>query len=331
MADDTSSRKRSVRFVEDPPNKKAKKDERNLDELDDVDEWQPESEEDQLRHRRYQQQRRNHRADDSLEETEITDTTTLASEGVAIEPFHMDNERNDGSGYFEGDTYVFRRNQEASDAWLESIGEDTADVSRIKQSTSLTTVSENSEWSDQDLYAKILPNLLSPTSKTDETVTQALVRYGRLLTNKSASPTNRQTWKDALEDITEASSELFSRGKTDVYDLPRSTVRDRLPKPVVTWEYQGRQDRQIHGPYTTAQMQGWIQQGFFVGDSAVLVRTTSTKTEAPKPKPSMQDDLLSDLLDDDDEGDEKEPAADKVEKPGGEWKMSDRVDFSDYA
>lgn len=43
---------------------------------------------------------------------------------VAIEPFHMRNEREDGTGYFDGDTYVFRRQQrdgEEEDAWADAL------------------------------------------------------------------------------------------------------------------------------------------------------------------------------------------------------------------
>ena len=57
--------------------------------------------------------------------THIDKHTSLAAEGIAIEPFSMQEENSDGRGYFEGDTYVFRRrdadDQAEPDAWLESV------------------------------------------------------------------------------------------------------------------------------------------------------------------------------------------------------------------
>mmetsp|Transcript_17394 Transcript_17394/g.25996 ORF Transcript_17394/g.25996 Transcript_17394/m.25996 type:complete len:569 (-) Transcript_17394:175-1881(-) len=44
-------------------------------------------------------------------------------EACPIEPFNMTSEREDGSGYFDGDTYVFRRGnpEEEEDAWLDNL------------------------------------------------------------------------------------------------------------------------------------------------------------------------------------------------------------------
>jgi hypothetical protein len=63
----------------------------------------------------------------------------------------------------------------------------------------------------------------------------------------------------------------------------------------------------------------WIQAGYFIGEQAVQIRTISK--EASK---STVDDLLSDLMDDDEEDG-------KTEQVKGEWKSSNDVDFSAYA
>ena len=110
-------------------------------------------------------------------------------------------------------------------------------------------------------------------------------------------------------------------------------------KAPVQWEYRGNQDQQIHGPYTTEQMLGWIQAGYFVGEAAVDVRRVASANgvgggagnDAAAKKAAetaTADDLMADLMDsDDDEGGE----AAKVETDAAnEWQRSDKVDFNSY-
>ena len=56
-----------------------------------------------------------------------TDTgTSKHQEACPIEPFNMTSEREDGEGYFDGDTYVFRRGRggnDEDDAWLDQFQE----------------------------------------------------------------------------------------------------------------------------------------------------------------------------------------------------------------
>jgi hypothetical protein len=71
-------------------------------------------------------------ADHWTRETVVNDHTSLMAEtddnDIPIEPFNMKAESTDGTGYFEGDTYVFRKIKNVeTDAWLESL--DNADKS----------------------------------------------------------------------------------------------------------------------------------------------------------------------------------------------------------
>lgn len=110
---------------------------------------------------------------------------------------------------------------------------------------------------------------------------------------------------------------------------PPQALAEAAPAPM--WEYRGNQDGQIHGPYTTEQMVGWIGAGFFVGEAAVDVRRARTASAAATAT-ATADDLMADLMDsDDDDGgcggggggdDEKEEVM--REEP---WQRSDRVDF----
>ena len=327
----------------------------NADEIDDIDDYVPDEDSNNLpgesktlqakRQRRLRQHADDDDEDDahgSSANTRINQETSLASEGIAIEPFHMYDENNDGTGYFDGDTYVFRRgNSEAvgeePDAWLDNLQNadhgDDEKVSLAKQSI-VDEGSENTRKTDSlskdELYAKLLP-LVSDS----ESVTQALVRYGNLMKHNQGAPLEMA--KQALNDITELASALLLQGDVSIYDKTRKDILRALPQETqkesestttpagsrrkVHWEYQGNQDGQIHGPYTTQQMKGWIQQGYFVGATAVRVRTVEDAAS------SLSNDLLNDLLEDDDDNDAEKPAAEQVR---GEWMMSDRVPFVEY-
>jgi CD2 antigen cytoplasmic tail-binding protein 2 len=181
-----------------------------------------------------------------------------------------------------------------------------------------------------------------------QSCSQAISRYGRLMKQAKSLGQSSSTVKtdssthsiatQAVHDLTEATSALLLRGKLDIYQCTRKDLMDELPQQQVDarevqtvvsrpkveapsssvqWEYQGKADGAIHGPFTTQQMQSWIQQGYFMGDNAVNVRWIQ---QTPKDL-TLEEDLLADLEDADDD------AADALEEVRGEWIKSDMVDF----
>ena len=264
-----------------PRKKRPRMDRPNEDELDDVDEWVGDEEEEadddaplpsekeQLEAKRARRQKRevggqidnedNDEEDGYGESTHIDKTTSLEAEGVTIEPFHMDNEKHDGSGYWDGDTFVFRKRaaDEEPDAWLESLGDDTKATSAMEASEGSNTDAEEEaaggkfdHLSKEELYVRILP-LVSDT----ETVMQALVRYGSLLKrkpmkkhrkkhNRKAEENNNdkegeeidsmqaeslQMAQNALNELTETANALLEKGDVDVYQKTRNDVLKLLP------------------------------------------------------------------------------------------------------
>ena len=330
----------------------------NEDEVDDVDDWEGEEEEDDegvpkpkdlldaKRKRRERQHGEDIDDDDEEDDTHIDSRTSLLAEQknaeITIEPFNMDAEQNDGSGYFDGDTYIFRKRaaEEEPDAWLESLSENR-EVASIPERMEVEEEGGTSmdDLSQEDLYAKIVP-LVSDT----ESVLQAVARYGNLLKRhkkkmKDSGVMNDsavETAQKALNDLTEAANALMLKGNVDIYQQTRADLMALLPdtkpkasingeqqeKPVVSWEYRGNQDGEVHGPYSTQQMLSWIQAGYFVGTQAVQIRTI--RKEFPKDK-STVDDLLSDLMDD-----EEEDKAAEAKEVKGEWQSSNDVDFASY-
>lgn len=306
--------------------------------------------------------------DEDVNETHIDQTTSLASEGIAIEPFNMDKEQSDGTGYFDGDTYVFRKrtDEEEPDAWLESLQQDGKgdqnshykgkrrdDDGNSSDSGSEDQVNAEMEdqkkmdnWSKDDLYDTIIP-LVSDT----ETIMEAIIRYGALLkrapgknTTTSSSSETMKAAKESLDTLTEVSNALLLQGQVDIYQMTRNqllastsrrSANEALAaaapasnssgnKQVVMWEYQGSQDGQVHGLYSTKDMLNWINAGYFVGSSAVKTRYVMER-EVEK---TTQDDLLNDL-ESDDEQDATE-STNKKETVRGEWMQSDRIDFTIY-
>lgn len=331
--------------------KQAKRSRPNEDEFDDIDDWRKEddgeeeeggqslpSQRELLEAKRKRRQLRGEgvNADGG---THIDDVTSLATEGIAIEPFHMKSEETDGTGYFDGDTYVFRKNNpnEEADAWLDGLNEDNGNN---KQPSNLPNLKKEKKEPDnslddlttEQLYSKILPLL-----GDNETVANAVRRYGHLVKQKRGAKAGPNIFSEAcldnLNELSGAANALLLKGEVDIYDTTRQHILKALEQkpqkqdppstekqPSAQWEYMGNQDAQIHGPYTTEQMIGWTQAGYFVSDQKVKIRNIREE------QLSTKEDLLADLMDDDDE----EDVGVHTKTVKGEWMWSNEIDFRSY-
>ncbi|VEU40550.1 unnamed protein product [Pseudo-nitzschia multistriata] len=192
----------------------------NEDELDDIDDWNEQEDGDhgigdqglptqsqliEVKRRRREQRGERIAAFDGDHPDEAE--ASLATEGVRIEPFHMREEETDGTGYFDGDTYVFRRNVPAgdgeADAWADTLmrdGDDDGDGPAIGIATSVRDLSSSSSssaatsaqedldgLSKEQLYERIVPLL----GDARESIMQAIQRYGRLAKTKNGKKHRR--------------------------------------------------------------------------------------------------------------------------------------------
>lgn len=314
----------------------------NPDEGDDLDDWDDEVDADlpsskelleAKRKRRLQRQgekvESTRNDDDDENETHIDKTTSLMEEksgDIPIEAFNMESEKNDGSGFFdESGTYVFRKRNpgDEPDAWLESLGDEKQDFARRPDEPEEDT--QMDDCTKEEMYANILP-LVSES----ETVLQALIRYGHLIKQKKKSDSvnsddvSLRIARAALNDLAGAANALLLKGDVDVYQMTKKDMMKQIPEPKagykVQWEYQGNQDNQVHGPYTTKEMLSWTQAGYFIKEQAVQIRTI--KEEDATVKKSTKDELLSDLMDDEEE---------QATFVKGDWVSSNDVDFSIYS
>jgi len=310
----------------------------------------------------------NHEANDTFEKGQYP-----------IEPFNLSAEREDGMGYFDGDTYIFRKNrgEEEEDAWLESVNDE-------EESSMKHTSSSNSSMSyipnkvkkagtdriDETLTKEQVYDQLIPLLSSDsETVMGALSRYGTIVKREKklkGKMTHDSASYTALNKITELSNLCMMKfdDGSNIYDLNRGKLQQYLSKSdqnnaekrkrggyfmdysadsrnvtsaskrlkidttlnvsaakeQIFWEYKGNQDNLIHGPYSTTQMMGWIEAGYFVGDAAVDVRIRKEQ----KPKEDTVDDLLGDLEDSDNEENDSDT------KHSQTWQRSDEVTFESF-
>jgi len=145
-----------------------------------------------------------HDTDDNEELTEdqqLCDTTTKAQ--CPVEPFNLTAEREDGAGFFDGDTYVFRKRhvEGEEDAWMDDLDQSGGGGTNSTETTTTTKVrpmdgtipySRRATTKDrggasssgleaamtkEQIYEKFLPLLATDS----ETVIQALGRYGTIL------------------------------------------------------------------------------------------------------------------------------------------------------
>lgn len=304
---------------------------------DDDDEWEASDDEDDEHARAIHQahlKRRYRDIDDGDDNDNDKDNamTSLAAEGIAIEPFHMKQEQNDGTGFFDGDTYVFRRdNKEETDAWLDSLPESSSATTTVRSNKRIAARDDASDNMDQIEPTQLYANMI-PLVSESETVLKAIARYGNSMKRTPKGDCNTMA-HDALNTLTTASNSLLLRGQVDIYEMTVQDLINLMPPEKIPadtlafdhtkdfqWEYEGRHDGKIHGPFTTSDMLAWIQAGYFVGESAVNVRTV-TKKKIPK---SMHDDLMDDLMGDDDDQNAS------VEYERGKWVSSDQINFERY-
>ena len=327
-----------------------------------------------------------------------------------VEPFNLKAEREGGEGYFDGDSYVFRKLEdggraldEEPDAWLDGLGGRDADgggksafgadgaeagFARLSRAgtTSSSAKSKQPKLDLDDVPTEVLCGRTAALLAGDkETVAGALKRYGdvisrdrqRLKKNRKKEDGRSNAGEEdeegvaaarkALSDLTDLADAMLMGGDGDVYSRTKEELakmaaaaggehaifgqkrkRDYFAgagqtntatvaasvsevKLAVQWEYRGNEDQQTHGPYSTEQMMGWIEAGYFVGDAAVDVRRIAPEVvsaAAAAADVAPANDLMADLMDSDD--DDVEGGNTSSEAMDDGWERSDEVNFASF-
>ncbi len=155
-----------------------------------------------------------------------------------IEPFNLKSEREDGEGYFDGDTYVFRRGKgdEEDDAWLDNLNDSKKDDLSSNSKEGMTTMAMkrkntsaiNDDMTKEEVYEQLLPLL----SNDEETILQALSRYGAIVKRekKNKQKTEKSASGNALNKITELCNICmmnFDDGG-NIYDFTKTKLQQFL-------------------------------------------------------------------------------------------------------
>lgn len=170
-----------------------------------------------------------------------------------IEPFNMTSEREDGSGYFDGDTYVFRRGnpEEEEDAWLDQLDENTrnrngningninGNTSKDSSSninamnntntqssiTSTSTTASNArdartramnEMTKEQIYDELVPLLATDS----ESILQALGRYGSII-KRETKQLKLLRKKQAKDPTQETQSQSQSQSQSQIANIKK--------------------------------------------------------------------------------------------------------------
>mmetsp|Transcript_43296 Transcript_43296/g.55613 ORF Transcript_43296/g.55613 Transcript_43296/m.55613 type:complete len:477 (+) Transcript_43296:51-1481(+) len=311
--------------------------------------------------------------------------TNFNDAGEVMEAFNLKEEREQGH-FDDSGNYIWRKLEEVSDEWLQSMGGEAgmeaaigqaaaaqrrqkrelaskeAEKDRVGEKDVLTLFKEiHSLLLDEESVTKAMKRLSPPKKKTKQQQQQeeAQRKGGKGKMNKNnknnsgimIKSVEEMTFEEvrnlrkSFEDFTELADALLRQGEVNVYQFTKEEIEEKIEQldqvnnamlqftshtqdntqqevssattSQVQWEYQGA-DGQIHGPYETDVMQAWRLQGFFTGESAVMMRkcavnnvvamegssdSATTLMEESSPKNNV-DDLMADFDSDDDETNE---------------------------
>ena len=182
-----------------------------------------------------------------------------------VEPFNMDAEKDGGLGYFDGDTYVFRQNQNAvdgeDDAWLDGLGDDKEkeiggggldSTSVWKPSTKDASSSNNKKQkrkakfiSEDDIPEDIGRRVATLLQSENETVMMALTRHGAAIRElqsqeqkmiKKSKVKKRKSKSGNKEDKEDNSSSTTTTPTTSGIDIEMKQLKIKMEQTRETIE-----------------------------------------------------------------------------------------------
>ncbi|KAK9000711.1 hypothetical protein V6N11_081200 [Hibiscus sabdariffa] len=152
--------------------------------------------------------------DVSAAEVSYVDNENFIDDGVQIEPFNLNKEREEGYFDAEGNFVEYVADKQIKDAWLDSI---EADV-KYTGKASVTTNGEDNEVAAQDLSTQDIGKIkkrIADVLEPGETVLQALRRL-KGTSNSRKEKMSAET-KRVFDQLTEDAIKLMENGDFDVY------------------------------------------------------------------------------------------------------------------
>merc|ERR1712166_547713 len=199
--------------------------------------------------------------------------------GIKIVPFNLASDRETGH-FDESGNYIDAQFEGQRDAWMDELDEAEDELKKQLKEKGSTKKVKQVEIADFDEEEEIdmlklkraIVDILLPKEK----VSKALKRLrgsGKKPSAEGAADFNT---------IMEAANNLLQCGEFGVYDKNRETLEDDLSAAEKEsdeglWDYKLAEDGDEHGPFTTAQMAAWSEQGYFSTESPALVRMRDPK------------------------------------------------------
>ncbi|CAL5004861.1 unnamed protein product [Urochloa decumbens] len=151
-------------------------------------------------------------------EVRYNDGVNFVDDGIRIEPFNLEREREEG--YFDenGNFVEYARGNEIKDAWLDSVEVDPTYAAKV-QNKGKEKVEEVEDLSSDDIgrIKRQIANMLEP----GETIMQALKRLKGTSTDKRGRMS--EGTKRIFDELTEAAMKLMENGDYNVYSDDRET------------------------------------------------------------------------------------------------------------
>ncbi|KAJ4745805.1 CD2 antigen cytoplasmic tail-binding protein 2 [Rhynchospora pubera] len=222
--------------------------------------------------------------DISKAEIRYEEDFNFVDDGIQIEPFNLNKEREEG--YFDenGNFVEYAKGNEIKDAWLDSAEVDTKFAAKLKEKAK----DEEEEFQDlsSDDVGKIkrnIANILQP----GETIIQALKRLKGTTDNKTKMS---EETKELFDRLTESAMKLMENGEYNVYHEEKETF-----------------EREAEGYERLARARGGASgsstEDIFAGDGDGEQNRSSIWDMGPSPSASNVSAIPASSVDDDGEFD----------------------------
>lgn len=182
---------------------------------------------------------------------EVSDVNENGSDGEAVEPFNLDQEREEGE--ISNGEYVKTDHGDQFDSWLDGLDFKSICKARDAEAARQTEPAEKQLSEIEGLEQ--LGSLLKPGESAMEAI-------------ETSSDGTR------VEGITVACSALLSTFP-DVYDLNREELNRlfrsksgrgfKRKRVCDNWKFKWPGQDAVHGPFTAMEMQAWLDHGYFTG------------------------------------------------------------------
>jgi len=204
----------------------------------------------------------------------------FVDEQIIMEPFHLQREREEGLFRDENDhrSEHERKKKKKEHAILrKAVNQDSDDEDGSSDE-------ERDEWANdlEEMKPLSIVNTKSTatatTEKTVPTLEQCNECIVRILNDRKESVSTalkRLKDEEKNELIRHVNTLISNYGQYDAYDRKRESFQKK-----VQWEYQVNDTMEVHGPFSTREIQSWIDMGCLISDN-ITIRIFSLQCDQP--------------------------------------------------